>query len=116
MKPVVHFAEADPDLRQAYAELCSTPERVVETSADGLECLLLLAESLPEVIVVDLEIPWGGGDGVLDWVRQQAAAVGRPRIIVTGDDAAVDLSVRTGIPPGHCFQYPFRIGSLPTSI
>jgi CheY-like chemotaxis protein len=76
----------------------------------GLECLLMLAENPPEILVIDLEIPWGGGDGVLEWGREHAAADGLPQIFVTGDDSPADLSCRTGIPPGHCFQKTFRIG------
>ena len=70
----------------------------------------MLAENPPEILVIDLEIPWGGDDGVLEWVREHAAADGPPQIFVTGDDSPADLSSRTGIPPGHCFQKTFRIG------
>ena len=37
----------------------------VATVASGLECLAELLAVEPDVLVIALEIPWGGGDGVV---------------------------------------------------
>lgn len=38
----------------------------VFTANDGLECLAELREHRPDVLVLDPDLLWGGGDGVLD--------------------------------------------------
>ena len=36
------------------------------TASSGLEGLDLLRQRAPDVLVFDPQLPWGGGDGVLD--------------------------------------------------
>ena len=58
------IAEADADLRRLYELLSSKLGFLVETAGDGLECWSKLKARSPEALVIDAEIPWGGGDGV----------------------------------------------------
>lgn len=51
----------------------------VETSTDGLDCLAKLRRSAPAMLVLDLDLLWGGGNGVLAWLREESTA---PRIPV----------------------------------
>lgn len=41
----------------------------VATADHGLECLQVFQAFSPDVIVLDPELRWGGGDGVLDVIR-----------------------------------------------
>jgi len=116
MKASLLIAETDADLRDAYDRLCSARGFQVETSADGLECLIKLGDPVPDVLVVDLDILWGGGDGVLACLREGSAAAIAPAVFVTGNDSPQVLSQRSGIPPGNCFQKPFRVSTLLDSV
>nr|MCU0983008.1 response regulator [Pirellulaceae bacterium] len=45
----------------------------VETAQDGLACLAQLQRGpQPDVVVLELDMPWGGGDGVLAMLREEA--------------------------------------------
>jgi len=41
----------------------------VETACDGLECIAKLDPFLPQILLLDQGLLWGGADGVLEWVR-----------------------------------------------
>lgn len=45
----------------------------VHAVGDGLRCLEVLRDFLPDVLVIEPELPWGGGDGVLDIVHEELA-------------------------------------------
>lgn len=106
------IAESDPELRGIYDRLSSALGMRVETSADGLDCWTKLRARRPDALVVDMEIRWGGSDGVLACLREDSDGAPAPVIFVTGDDRPDVLSRRFGIPQGQCFQKPFRFGAL----
>ena len=58
---------ADPDecLPLAYRESLSREGFELVTAASGLECVARLRERVPDVLVLEPQLPWGGGDGVL---------------------------------------------------
>jgi DNA-binding response OmpR family regulator len=58
---------ADPDtaLADHYREALEGEEFWVETAANGLECIALLRTFRFDVLVLEPELPWGWGDGVL---------------------------------------------------
>ena len=108
MKPSLLIAEADADLRHAYNQICSARGFEVRTTADGVGCLNKLAEATPHVLIVDLDIPWGGGDGVLACLRDDFADSRFPVVIVTGFDSLQILTQRSGILAQNCFPKPLR--------
>ncbi|MBN8906823.1 MAG: response regulator [Rhodospirillales bacterium] len=58
---------ANPD-RDARDHLCRSLSREgcrVYVAGEGLQCLRLLHELQPDLLVLDLELRWGGADGVL---------------------------------------------------
>src|SRR5262245_18589590 len=87
MRPLLLVAEGDAELREAYREALARHSYNVETAADGLECLEKLRQLMPEVLVLDRDLRWGGGDGVLAWLREQCA-LARASVVLT---ATVDV-------------------------
>jgi CheY-like chemotaxis protein len=79
--------------------------------ASGLECLALLPAFEPDVLVIALEIPWGGGDGVIARLND-GLLLKKPLILVMGDAAVMALSARTGLPQGNCFSNPAQMERL----
>ena len=66
----VLIAEADRDLRDAYVRFLAGLGFEVDTATDGLECLSKLRRILPDGLILDLELLWGGGEGVLAILRE----------------------------------------------
>jgi len=75
MKPMLLVAEGDPELRAIYSRFLAERSYNVQTAADGLECIEKLRQLMPAVILLDEDLRWGGGDGVLAWLREQNTTV-----------------------------------------
>lgn len=71
--PLTRVLIADPDepLLTVYRELLRKEFDVV-TASDGLKCLARLRERAPDVLVLEPQLPWGGGDGVLAAMRDES--------------------------------------------
>lgn len=110
------IAESDPELRGIYDRLSSMLGYQVETAADGVECWSKLQTRSPDALVLDVHILWGGGDGVLACLRDDADGAVSPAVFVTGDDAPDVLSRRFGVPSGRCFQKPYRLTAILDSV
>ncbi len=74
---------ADPDryLLAAYKEQLSAEGFDVATAQDGLECLQKARQSMPDVLVLEPAIPWGGGDGIMA-LMQEDCTIPKVRIIL----------------------------------
>ncbi len=59
------IADSDPALADIYQSFFSNDGHDVEMAADGVQCLESIRQHLPDVLVLEYELPWGGGDGVL---------------------------------------------------
>lgn len=116
MRTGLLIAEGDTELRGMYCRLSSALGLHVEAAADGLECWTKMRAHRPDALVVDMEIRWGGSDGVLACLREDSDSAAALAIFVTGDDRPEVLSRRFGIPLGQCFQKPFRFSTLLDSV
>ena len=106
------LAETDQALRAAHRSYLARHGFQVETVEDGLECVAKLRELVPDLLVLDLDLPWGGGDGVLGMMRED------PRLhpvqvvltsTVTGRRAFADL---ISPPVIKTLNKPFPLTSL----
>ncbi len=65
-KPVrVLLADPDESLRPVYQGPLFEEGFELVTAASGLECVARLRERSPDVLVLEPQLPWGGGEGVL---------------------------------------------------
>ena len=73
---------ADPDrfLAERYSRHLGERGASVSTATTGLECIEELREAVPDVLVLDPALPWGGGDGVLTVVHEDPAL--RPAVVM----------------------------------
>lgn len=113
MTPTILIADDDPemiDLYQTYLGLCGY--RVL-TASGGMQCLPIIRQESPAVIVASVEIPWGGADGLLDYLQQESSTGDVPAVILTGDTADEEV---TPLRESPCvFRYlrkPFLMGRL----
>ena len=101
--PTVLCADADRELRDVYVWLLSSYGFRVETADDGLECLAKLRQFVPDLLLLDLELPWGGGDGVLEVMRGNLSLL-PVRVMLTSSVAS---------PPAvQALAKPFQLSAL----
>jgi DNA-binding response OmpR family regulator len=59
------MADPDESLQPAYREPLAEEGVEMVAAFSGLECVARLRERVPDVLVLEPQLPWGGGDGVL---------------------------------------------------
>ena len=84
----------------------------VETASDALQCLRRLRELPPDVLVLQRELLWGGGDGVLAWLREDSPRWPRTVVLTTDDRAEEPLHS----PIKAFLPRPFSMQALSESI
>jgi DNA-binding response OmpR family regulator len=82
MNPKLLIAEANVEYCDLYGRFAAECGYEVETASDGLSCVEKLRQFKPEVLVLDLELTWGGGDGVLAWLRERKGSLD-VRVVLT---------------------------------
>lgn len=87
MKNRLMIANRDPEWLDVNQMFLGRLGYEVETCTDGLECLAKLRFEAPAMLVLDLDLPWGGGDGVLAWLREEREAPRVP-VLLMGPAAA----------------------------
>ena len=65
-KPIrVLLADPDRSLTAVYRKPLSREGFEVVAAFSGLECVARLREQVPDVLVLEPQLPWGGGEGIL---------------------------------------------------
>ncbi len=111
MDPAILIAVADVLLRDSYALLFAEQGYRVVTASGGLDCLNKLCRVVPEVLVLDKELLWGGGDGVLAVLRGGGNTLWPPVILLT-HDRSDGLHNAQPAPVVICLQKPIRLDDL----
>jgi CheY-like chemotaxis protein len=90
--PRVLIVEDDDGIRGLFERVFSTGGYVVHTVSDGVEALRLLEGDAPDLVVLDLMLPWVNGIEVLVTVRKQPQLTSIPVLVATGSaTSAYDL-------------------------
>lgn len=84
----VLLADPDENLLDYYERFLVECGASVAKASSGLECITQLQAFLPHVIVMEPELPWGGGTGVIARMLEDVQLPSAPVIVVT---AARDL-------------------------
>lgn len=74
------IADQDKFLLAMYSSHLRQLGAAVSTARTGLECLERLHEAVPDVLVLEPGLLWGGGDGVLALLNEQPSI--RPTIVI----------------------------------
>jgi len=64
----------------------------VEVASNGMECLALLRELRPDIVALNWELPWGGGDGVLSVLQEEFRSL--PVVLSTWNVGTVSRTLR----------------------
>jgi CheY-like chemotaxis protein len=81
--PKVLIADPDESLLAQYQQFLANDRLRVETATSGLECLKKLRNFSPDVLVLEPELPWGRGEGVLACMHQDADLPRVPVVVLS---------------------------------
>jgi two-component system phosphate regulon response regulator PhoB len=56
-------------------------------ASNGLQCIACLRDSVPDIVVLDSELLWGGSDGVCDFMNEEPTLGAIPVILITDEVA-----------------------------
>lgn len=86
-------ADDDPDIRQLVVTVLEVQGYSVTTVEDGDEAVNSLSESLPDLAILDLNMPGRSGQQVCEFIRKQEDGALVPVIILTACD---DIQTKLG--------------------
>lgn len=110
--PTTLFTDADRASRDVYDWLLTSYGFQVETASDGLECLAKLRQFVPDLLILDLDMPWGGGDGVLGVIREDRRLL-PIRVVLTSAIAPMHVLEGLASPPVvQALTKPFQLSAL----
>ena len=112
MKLRLLATDPDPLLLQIFRAYFPNFGYDIATARDGLECVELLHEFLPDALVLSLELLWGGADGVLSIVREETQVRPIPVVLTVGEMGR-SKAVKYLLPPVvKLLEKPFRLRDL----
>jgi CheY-like chemotaxis protein len=77
------LAEPSEFLREDDARHLADCGANVAVASNGIECVEQLRAFHPQVLVIEPELPWGGGAGVMEWMFSDPQAPTTPLIALT---------------------------------
>lgn len=91
------IATSDRDWRHGVSVQLRQAGFLVVAADDGIECIRKLRMTHPSVLVLDVDLLWGGADGALDLMREDFAH--GPSILVIGE---LPSHGRAFVPDAEC--------------
>lgn len=85
----VLVVDDDEFTRLVTRRLLPSPPFRVQTASDGLQAMERMGRHWPDLVLVDMEMPQKNGLETVRWIREQEAALGRPRcriVMLSGND------------------------------
>src|SRR5262249_45535611 len=116
MKPALLIAESDAEPCDVYRRFITERGYEVETASDGLDCLAKLQRATPAAVVLDMNLPWGGGSGVLAWLREERANSGVAVILTATAGHLLEASAAIEPPVVGFLPKPFALTALLESV
>jgi len=112
MRQYLLIADRDADRCEVFRRFLTERGYEVETSTDGLGCVAKLRQVTPALLMLDLELLWGGGDGVLAWLREESPAPRFP-VLLTAPAAGPPAMAAFNEPPVVDYlPRPFALAGL----
>jgi two-component system NtrC family response regulator len=106
----VLIADDEAPIREMIQIACEMDGHDVRTVAGADEALAVYPGFRPELLILDLNMPGGGGERVMEQVRIQDP--GCPAIFVTGLGSVLDEDERAQLGATEVLSKPFSIESL----
>ncbi len=105
------IADGDDELSQLYGKFLTREGYAVEVAAGGVECMASLRRSRPAVLVLGLDLLWGGAAGVLTCLREEGPPF--PGVVLTSHESCPKpLRDLLAAPVVSVLQKPFPLTAL----
>lgn len=107
----VLVVDDDVDLAAILGDVLRAAGHVVRVAVDGTAGAVQIAEERPDVVLCDVQMPFGGGPAFVAWLRARddgSAAV--PIILVSAGDDLNEVAANAGV--RYCLAKPFSIATL----
>jgi two-component system alkaline phosphatase synthesis response regulator PhoP/two-component system response regulator VicR len=88
----VLVVDDDPSMRRIVERVLQLDELEVATAANGAECLIAVGGQLPDLIILDVNMPVMDGLQALRALRENAATRNVPVIMLTARDSDDDVA------------------------
>jgi len=109
-------ANSDSPTSGLYHDYFSNVGYRVDTVSDGLACMSRIRQSLPDLLLLDRQLPLGGAEGVLACLREEDA-FGRVPVVMVADVIPIqDLSWFLIPPVIRCLEKRCPIAALRSCI
>ncbi|MBS1250495.1 MAG: Sensor histidine kinase TmoS [Chloroflexi bacterium] len=82
-QPYILIVDDDPDILEGILAILETQEYQLATAQNGVECLEMLNEKKPDLLLLDLLMPRMDGWGVIREVRSDPKFADMPIMILT---------------------------------
>jgi DNA-binding response OmpR family regulator len=109
-------AEGDIELCRIFDRFLTKQGYQVATAVDGLDCVAKLRRAAPAVLVLDQQLCWGGGDGVIAWLREESVVFDVPVILTATAGGGADGAHRLEAPVVKYLPKPFALMELLESV
>jgi DNA-binding response OmpR family regulator len=116
MSQTLPIAEGDAELCDIFQSFLTTRGYGVETASNGLDCVEKLRRVVPAAIVLDRELCWRGGDGVLAWLRESEATLSVPVVLTATAGYLPDGTNAIEPPVVAVLAKPFTLTALLESV
>lgn len=108
------IADSDEELLHTLQSYLRKRGHEVQLATNGIDCVLPLRDSVPEVVVLDHGLLWGGCDGVLTVLRDDPLLAIISVILIADSQPQYDAQGATNIVAW--LQKPFSLSDLVTQL
>ena len=90
------IADPDESIHDTYCEHLTREGFEVASVFSGVECVASLRERVPDLLLIEPELPWGGGDGVVASMGEDTPLASVPVVVLTscGNSDVIDRFAR----------------------
>jgi two-component system alkaline phosphatase synthesis response regulator PhoP len=82
-KPYILIVDDDPDILEGITTILETRPYRLATARDGKKCMEMIAQEIPDLLILDLLMPRLDGWGVIREMRSEARYAGVPIMVLT---------------------------------
>ena len=108
--PVLRVVDDEPELRSLLSEYFERHQFTVRTAEDALSARALVAEAVPDVAILDINMPGENGLSLARWLRETHPGIGLVMLTTAGD--SVDRIVGLELGADDDLPKPFEVREL----
>ena len=108
--PVLRVVDDEPELRSLLSEYFERHQFTVRTAEDALSARALVAEAVPDVAILDINMPGENGLSLARWLRETHPGIGLVMLTTAGD--SVDRIVGLELGADDYLPKPFEVREL----